>query len=80
MIRTEIENYVAGYFADKIADMDMSANFKELDIDSLSLVEFVMHLEEKYDIEINADEIDEKGSIGQFCTIVERALQNKKNN
>lgn len=80
MTQTDVENYVTSYFADKIADRDLSATFKELDIDSLNLVEFVMNLEEKFDVEINADEIDENGSIGQFCTIVERALQAKRRN
>jgi len=39
-----------------------------------------MNLEEKFDVEINADEIDENGSIGQFCAIVERALKAKQRN
>lgn len=78
MTQTEVENYVFSYFADKIANGDLSATFKDLDIDSLNLVEFVMNLEEKFDVEINADEIDENGSIGQFCAIVERALKAKQ--
>ena len=80
MTQTEVENYVFSYFADKIANGDLSATFKDLDIDSLNLVEFVMNLEEKFDVEINADEIDENGSIGQFCVIVERALKAKQRN
>jgi acyl carrier protein len=80
MTQTEVENYVFSYFADKIANGDLSATFKDLDIDSLNLVEFVMNLEEKFDVEINADEIDENGSIGQFCAIVERALKAKQRN
>ena len=80
MTQTEVENYVFSYFADKIANGDLSATFKDLDINSLNLVEFVMNLEEKFDVEINADEIDENGSIGQFCAIVERALKAKQRN
>ena len=80
MTQTEVENYVFSYFADKIANGDLSATFKDLDIDSLNLVEFVMNLEETFDVEINADEIDENGSIGQFCAIVERALKAKQRN
>ena len=80
MTQTEVENYVFSYFADKIANGDLSATFKDLDIDLLNLVEFVMNLEEKFDVEINADEIDENGSIGQFCAIVERALKAKQRN
>lgn len=80
MNQTEIEKYVVGYFGEKTADGNLSATFKELEIDSLSLVEFVMLLEEKFGVEINADEIEEDGSIGQFCTIVEQALQAKQRN
>jgi acyl carrier protein len=78
MERTEIERFIAGYFGDKMADGNLSATFADLEIDSLGLVEFVMLLEEKFGVEISADEIDENGSIGQFCVIVERALQAKQ--
>ena len=50
MNQTEIEKYVVGYFGEKTADGNLSATFKELEIDSLSLVEFVMLLEEKFGV------------------------------
>ena len=35
-------------------------------IDSLSMVEFIMSLEDMFGVEISADEIDEAGGIDQF--------------
>jgi acyl carrier protein len=74
----DIEKYIVSYFGDAIVNGSLSATFEDLRLDSLGLVEFVMHLEEKYNIQINADDIDEKGNVGQFCTLVERALNAKK--
>jgi acyl carrier protein len=76
-MRQEIEKYIVSYFGDAIVNGNLSATFEDLRLDSLGLVEFVMHLEEKYNIQINADDIDEKGDVGQFCTLVERALNTK---
>jgi acyl carrier protein len=47
-------------------------------IDSLSMVEFIMSLEDMFGVEISADEIDEAGGIDQFAGIVERLLETKR--
>ena len=54
----EIRDYTAAYFDRKLADGGLTATIKDLRIDSLDLVEFLMALEEKFGIAINPDEID----------------------
>lgn len=68
----EIREYTAEYFDRKLADGDLTATIKDLRIDSLDLVEFLMALEEKFGIEINPDEIDINMTLEQFCKVVGR--------
>ena len=47
------------------------ARFKEdLDADSLDLVEFVMALEERFDISVPEEELDGVDTVGQSLTLV----------
>ena len=47
------------------------ARFKEdLDADSLDLVEFVMALEERFDISVPEEELDGVDTVGQALTLV----------
>jgi acyl carrier protein len=78
MIKSEVENFVTSYFAQQIKNGDTSPSFKEMGIDSLSMVEFIMSLEDMFGVEISADEIDEAGGIDQFAGIVERLLKTKR--
>ncbi len=75
MSQTEAREYIVGYFGGRGLTIDPNATFAEAQMDSLGLVEFIMHLEEKFGIEINADEIDPAGNIGQFFALVDRALE-----
>jgi acyl carrier protein len=69
--REDIRNYTAKYFEGKLVDGDLTATIRELRIDSLDLVEFLMALEEKFEIEINPDEIDLDMTLEQFCEVVD---------
>jgi len=68
----EIRNYIAGYFKPKLGDVDLTKKIRDLQIDSLDLVEFVMALEERFDVEINNDEIDQDMTLEQFCEMVDK--------
>ena len=55
---------------DPSADTE-EARFKEdLDADSLDLVEFVMALEERFDISVPEEELDGVDTVGQALTLV----------
>ncbi len=75
MSQTEARDYIIGYFAERGLTVQPGATFADVQMDSLGLVEFIMHLEEKFGIDINADEIDAAGNIGQFFALVDRALE-----
>ena len=54
------------------------ARFKEdLDADSLDLVEFVMGLEEKFDIVVPEDDLDGVNTVGQAVDLVLAKLASK---
>lgn len=61
-----------GVDADKVTD---EARFKEdLDADSLDIVEFVMGMEEKFDIELPESEVEGVATVGQAVDLVESKL------
>jgi len=66
----EIRAYAAKYFETKFSQGDFSRSIRDLRIDSLDFVEFVMALEEKFGIEIKGDELDQDISLEQFCAKV----------
>lgn len=70
----EIRSFTTGYFRKKLAVVDLNTPIRDLKIDSLDLVEFLMAVEEKFEVEINADEIDEGMALEKFCQLVGRGL------
>jgi acyl carrier protein len=68
----DIRSFTRNHFRGKLADGDLSKRIRDLDIDSLDLLEFVMALEERIEKEIDADEIDQDMTLEQFCQLVER--------
>lgn len=60
------------------AQVTETARFKEdLDADSLDLVEFVMGLEEKFDIVVPEDDLDGVTTVGQAVDLVLAKLASK---
>ena len=60
------------------AQVTETARFKEdLDADSLDLVEFVMGLEEKFDIVVPEDDLDGVNTVGQAVDLVLAKLASK---
>lgn len=55
-----------------------NSNFEsDLKADSLTQVELVMELEEKYDIEIPEEDLEKLQSVGDVVKYIEQALANK---
>ncbi len=82
MNRGDILTTMAG-LAEEILDVDPAsvtedARFKEdLDADSLDLVEFVMALEERFDITVPEGELEGVATIGQALDLVAHKLSAK---
>lgn len=66
----EIRSYTAKYFDTKIANEDFTRRIGDLPIGSLDLVEFVMAVEEEFEIEVMTDEIDQDMSLEQLCDMI----------
>ncbi len=64
----EIVNEVAGIDVDQV-QLDRSF-VDDLDVDSLSLVEYTMELEDAFGIELAEDELAELGTIGAFANLI----------
>lgn len=71
-LASDVGSFTIEYFRKKFVDVDLTTRLSELNIDSLDLVEFLMALEEKFKVEIGADEIDEHMPLEQFCRLVAR--------
>lgn len=71
-ILKDVRGFISGYFNSRLADGDLTKRIRDLGIDSLDLVEFLMALEEKFEIEIDADNIDQDMTLEQFCQLLDR--------
>jgi acyl carrier protein len=53
------------------ADFNRKTTFKDLNADSLDIVQILVALEDKYDIEIDNEELAEAKDMGDFITYLE---------
>ena len=66
-----IQDVAAEVLSVEPARVTEAARFKEdLDADSLDLVEFVMALEERFDISVPEEDLDGVDTVGQALTLV----------
>jgi len=57
--------------------LSLDSNFKDLDADSLDIVEFALHVEDKFQIEIPEESAEDIESVRDIANIV-KTLINKK--
>lgn len=74
MIREELLKIVEENLEIKFDETDFDKNISDLDIDSIDLLDLIMSIEDKYEIEFSDEELDD---IKKFDDIVE--LIEKKN-
>lgn len=55
-------------------DLDANTKLSDLDIDSIDILDFIMLIEEKYDIEFEEDELDEIESLDDIASLIESKL------
>jgi len=58
-------------------DFKPETTFKDLNADSLDIVQILVALEDTYDIEIVDEEIKEIANMGEFIAYVERKIEEK---
>lgn len=56
------------------SDLDLNTKLSDFDIDSIDMLDFIMLIEEKYDIEFEEDELDEIESLDDIASLIESKL------
>lgn len=83
MSKPEIEARVIEIVSDQLGvnkdQITKDTHFvKDLNADSLDLVELVMELEEEFEVHIPEEMHEKIQTVGEALTFIERALQNKQ--
>lgn len=71
MIRDELIELVAENLDINKEDIDFDKDISEYDIDSIDMLDFVMAVEDKYDIEFSDDELDEIEKFSDVVSLIE---------
>lgn len=71
MIRDELMQLANDNFDIDFTDMDVNTQLSDLDIDSIDMLDFIMVVEDKYDIEFEEDELDEIETLGDIAELIE---------
>ncbi len=58
----------------KIDEIDRGATLSTYGLDSLDVVEFILELEEKFDISFEAEETKDIKTVGDLLTVIEKKL------
>ena len=74
----ESVNQIAGKILHR-TDLDLSGGvtFKQIGADSLDVVQIIVAIEDKYDIELLDDELQALKNVGDFIALVERKVAAK---
>jgi hypothetical protein len=71
MVREELIKLASDNLNIDFADMDMSTKLSELDVDSIDMLDFIMVIEDKYNIEFEEDELDEIETLSDIAELIE---------
>jgi acyl carrier protein len=52
-------------------DVDLEKSISDLDIDSIDMLDFIMTIEEEYNIEFSDDELDKIEKLGDILDLIE---------
>lgn len=71
MIRDELVSLANENLDIDFSNVDMNTKLADLDIDSIDMLDFIMVVEDKYDIEFDEDELDEIETLGDIAELIE---------
>lgn len=72
MLREELKQLADENLNIDVEDLDFNTKIKDLDIDSIDLLDFIMTIEEKYDIEFSDEELDQIGTLDDIVNLIEK--------
>ncbi|WP_195217562.1 acyl carrier protein [Anaerococcus vaginalis] len=71
MIREELIELVKENLDINVDEIDFEKEISEYDIDSIDMLDFIMAIEDKYDIEFSDDELDEIEKFSDVISLIE---------
>lgn len=71
MIRDELLTLANENLDIDFSEMEMTTKLSDLDIDSIDMLDFIMLIEEKFEIEFEEDELDEIETLGDIAELIE---------
>ena len=71
MIRDELIKLANENLDIDFTDMEMATKLSDLNIDSIDMLDFIMLIEDKYEIEFEEDELDEIETLGDIAELIE---------
>lgn len=72
MLREELKELAKENLDLDVEKIDFTEKIDDLDIDSIDLLDFIMSIEDKYDIEFSDDELDNIESLEDILAIIEK--------
>ena len=71
MIRDELIALANENLDIDFSEMEMTTKLSDLDIDSIDMLDLIMLIEEKFEIEFEEDELDEIETLGDIAELIE---------
>lgn len=71
MIREELIELVKENLDINVEEVDFDKAISDYDIDSIDMLDFIMAIEDKYDIEFSDDELDEIEKFSDVVSLIE---------
>lgn len=71
MLRDELIELVKENLDINVDEIDFEKEISEYDIDSIDMLDFIMAIEDKYDIEFSDDELDEIEKFSDVVSLIE---------
>lgn len=61
------------------ASITMQSSFEDIDADSIDIVEMIMAIEDRYDVEFPEEDLEDYPTVGALLEALYEFLQNKEN-
>ncbi|MEQ0488429.1 phosphopantetheine-binding protein [Anaerococcus murdochii] len=71
MIREQLVKLAEENLDIDTSDLDFESKISDMDIDSIDLVDFIMVIEEEFDIEFTDEELDEIETLSDIVSLIE---------
>lgn len=71
MIREQLLKLAEENLDIETTDLDFESKISDMDIDSIDLVDFIMIIEEEFDIEFTDEELDEIETLSDIVSLIE---------